>query len=69
MTFSFKLLATNLLLKYNKFHEFCFYILYKTPNLYPIQRGKTRRRHFDAKTIIKMKVGDIKTKSMIIAIF
>ena len=38
------------------FYEVCFYILHKTSNIYHIQRDMTKQRHFNAETIIKIKV-------------
>ena len=64
MTFIFKYRTKSLHFKYSNFHKFCFYILNKTMTLYPINK----RRDFDARTIIKMKVEDIKAKFMKIAI-
>ena len=55
-------LVKSLFFKYNNFRDF-FYILIRLLNLYHVHNTMKQYR-FDIKTIIKMKVKDIKLKFM-----
>ena len=55
--------------KYINFHGFCFYIPNKILNFYLIQCDTMKRRRFNVRITIKMKIGDIKIKFMKVDIF
>ena len=62
-------LIKSLFFKYSNYHEFCFYVHNKTPNLNLVQCGMTKQRRFNTRTMIKMKFENIKTKFIKVAIF